>query len=300
MSEDLENEIEAIRAIYDESTIRPTSDPTIYVFAVPQHDVSVRLHFPGTYPADPPRVQGVESTGPNTAKGYGFHVLGLVDQVLESVFEPGNVCLFDVVQELEARLSSSRIRREDGSAAATTIASRDDSDDDDDDDEGLATAAGPTSPTTAAAASATLSPPPAPREPSDWAPRWFISPALTEKKSTFLARAAAVHAPANVPRALAHLRATDKKTARATHVMTAYRIRDPRDGRAAITHEDCDDDGEAAAGARLLQLLQRMEVVDVLVVVSRWYGGVKLGNDRFRCINRVAREAVLVKLRGEE
>lgn len=36
-----------------------------------------------------------------------------------------------------------------------------------------------------------------------------------------------------------------------------------------------------------------MEVWGVLVVVSRWYGGVKLGPDRFRCITGVAREAVV-------
>lgn len=36
-----------------------------------------------------------------------------------------------------------------------------------------------------------------------------------------------------------------------------------------------------------------MNVWDVLVVVSRWYGGVKLGPDRFSIINNVAREAVV-------
>ena len=36
-----------------------------------------------------------------------------------------------------------------------------------------------------------------------------------------------------------------------------------------------------------------MNVWDVLVVVSRWYGGVKLGSDRFRIINNVAREALV-------
>lgn len=44
--------------------------------------------------------------------------------------------------------------------------------------------------------------------------------------------------------------------------------------------QDNDDDGEAAAGGRIAHLMQLMEVVNVLVVVSRWYGGVKLGPDR--------------------
>lgn len=292
MSEDLENEIEAIRAIYDDYTIRPTTpdnNKTIYIFSIPpHHDVSVRLHFPSTYPAaDRPQTTGVESTGPHTRKGYGSHVLGLVDQVLESVFEPGSVCLFDVVQELECRLSS---HREDGPASQ-----------DDGDDEGLATAAAaagaPTRSMTAARETTLLPSPPPPLFSSDRAPRWFISSPLTSQKSTFLARAAPVHAPADVRHALAHLHATDKRTAKATHVMSAHRIRDRRDG--AITYEDCEDDGEAAAGGRLLHLLQLMDVWDVLVVVCRWYGGVKLGNDRFRFINQVAREAVVRLREGE-
>ncbi|MDI1485845.1 MAG: hypothetical protein OHK93_004034 [Ramalina farinacea] len=279
MSEDLDNEIEAIRAIYDENTIRPTSNKTIYIFSIPpQHDVSVRLHFPTTYPADdPPQTRGVESTGPNTAKGYGSHVLGLVDQVLESVFEPGTVCLFDVVQELQSRLSSGR---EDGPTSPA----------DDVDDEGVATAAAAAEPTI----SMTAPPPPPPPSfsPSN-SPKWSTSPPLTTLKSTFLARATAVHSPAAVHHALAHLHATDKKTAKATHVMSAYRIR--HDG-ATTYEEDCEDDGEAGAGGRLLQLLRLMGVWDVLVVVVRWYGGVKLGSERFRCVGQVAREAV-VRLR---
>jgi putative IMPACT (imprinted ancient) family translation regulator len=38
--------------------------------------------------------------------------------------------------------------------------------------------------------------------------------------------------------------------------------------------------------------MQLMDVWDVLVVVSRWYGGVKLGPDRFRIINGAARDAL--------
>ena len=41
--------------------------------------------------------------------------------------------------------------------------------------------------------------------------------------------------------------------------------------------QDCDDDGEAAAGGRLLHLLQAADVRNVVVVVSRWFGGVLLG-----------------------
>lgn len=39
--------------------------------------------------------------------------------------------------------------------------------------------------------------------------------------------------------------------------------------------------------------MQLMDVWDVVVVVTRWYGGVKLGPDRFRIINAAARDALV-------
>ena len=53
--------------------------------------------------------------------------------------------------------------------------------------------------------------------------------------------------------------------------------------------QDYDDDGEDAAGGRLLHLLQILDVKNTIVVVSRWYGGVKLGPARFTHINNAAR-----------
>ena len=49
-----------------------------------------------------------------------------------------------------------------------------------------------------------------------------------------------------------------------------------------------DDSGEKTAGTRMLRLLELCEHQDVLVVVTRWYGGVQLGNFRFKAINDVA------------
>jgi putative IMPACT (imprinted ancient) family translation regulator len=55
---------------------------------------------------------------------------------------------------------------------------------------------------------------------------------------------------------------------------------------------DYDDDGETQAGARLKHLLEILELDNVLVVVSRWYGGTLLGADRFKHINQAARDAL--------
>ena len=43
-----------------------------------------------------------------------------------------------------------------------------------------------------------------------------------------------------------------------------------------------DDDGEAGAGALILQMLERAGLQDHVVIVTRWYGGKQLGGDRFR------------------
>jgi putative IMPACT (imprinted ancient) family translation regulator len=42
----------------------------------------------------------------------------------------------------------------------------------------------------------------------------------------------------------------------------------------------------------LKHLLEILELDNVLVVVSRWYGGTLLGADRFKHINQAARDAL--------
>ena len=56
--------------------------------------------------------------------------------------------------------------------------------------------------------------------------------------------------------------------------------------------QDCDDDGETHAGSRMLHLLEILECQNILVVVSRWYGGIQLGPDRFKHINNAARNVL--------
>ena len=44
------------------------------------------------------------------------------------------------------------------------------------------------------------------------------------------------------------------------------------------------DDGESGAGAIMLRMIETAELYDHIVVVTRWYGGINLGGDRFRHI----------------
>lgn len=53
--------------------------------------------------------------------------------------------------------------------------------------------------------------------------------------------------------------------------------------------------GEAGAGERLERLIElstECKNRSVVLVVYRWYGGVKLGSDRWKCISTVAKEAL--------
>ena len=49
------------------------------------------------------------------------------------------------------------------------------------------------------------------------------------------------------------------------------------------------DDGEAGAGMVILRMLEREALVGEVVVVTRWFGGVKLGGDRFRRVQDCVR-----------
>ncbi len=67
---------------------------------------------------------------------------------------------------------------------------------------------------------------------------------------------------------------TDRRFARATHNSWAVVFADGGPLKS--------DDGEAGAGAVILRMLERAELRDHVVVVTRWYGGTQLGGDRFR------------------
>ncbi|XP_051467016.1 protein IMPACT isoform X2 [Apus apus] len=127
---------------------------------------------------------------------------------------------------------------------------------------------------------------------------------ITDRRSTFQAHLAPVVTPRQVKRVLEKLY-ENKKIASATHNIYAYRIY-CEDKQTFL--QDCEDDGETAAGGRLLHLMQVvswdvqvsdhrlgkiLNVHNVLVVVSRWYGGILLGPDRFKHINNCARNVLV-------
>lgn len=112
---------------------------------------------------------------------------------------------------------------------------------------------------------------------------------ITDRRSTFQPHLAPVVTPRQVKLVLENLY-ENKKIASATHNIYAYRIY-CEDKHSFL--QDCEDDGETAAGGRLLHLLQILDVRNVMVVVSRWYGGILLGPDRFKHINNCARNILV-------
>lgn len=79
----------------------------------------------------------------------------------------------------------------------------------------------------------------------------------------------------------------NKEIARATHNTWAARI--AKDG---AIFETKSDDGETGAGMVILRVMQKEEVRDCVVCVTRWFGGVKLMNDRYKHVQDATKLAI--------
>lgn len=73
----------------------------------------------------------------------------------------------------------------------------------------------------------------------------------------------------------------DKKFAKATHNTWAVLL----SNEGPIKN----DDGEGGAGRVILQMLEGAELKDHIIIVTRWFGGTKLGGDRFRRVQDCVR-----------
>nr|ODN96595.1 impact family protein [Cryptococcus depauperatus CBS 7855] len=126
--------------------------------------------------------------------------------------------------------------------------------------------------------------------------RVWVSDEVVDRKSVFVGRAVRVTDEREVPLVVREYLREDKRAARSAHpAIYAYRISKEIGGVAGKVYvSDYDDDGEAQAGGRLQHLLEILELENVLVIVTRWWGGHKLGPDRFKYISQVARDALEV------
>lgn len=113
---------------------------------------------------------------------------------------------------------------------------------------------------------------------------WHESEVIVDRKSRFQARAVSVTSPLHVPIAIDELLTQNKHIRKASHpAIYAYRVQSPN-----LVEQGFKDCGEKGAGTRLLLHLQKHNVVNRLVIVTRWYGGMPLGLLRFRHIAKCA------------
>lgn len=301
---ELAEELEAIQAIYEPETVTltntaaPSSATTrepeaAIILRLPNHsELSFVIGFNADYPASPPRVLGTAST---SQRGEGHRWAKELAKLIQRLWQPDVVCLYDVIVGMEETLeqadddlqSEKKESHKPPSMAEMRGLGLTESDIDEEEagnleklEEGMQSVSlrGKTARDKQAPV-------------LDKPPDWIMSDVVVEKKSVFVARAAQVSSQDTAEAYLNHLLDTDKKVSQATHNITAWRIGQPDTQNP--TYQDFDDDGETAAGGRLLHLLQLMDTWNVVIVVTRWYGGIKLGPDRFRIINAVAREALV-------
>ena len=102
------------------------------------------------------------------------------------------------------------------------------------------------------------------------APRATFQKELEIKKSIFLATLIPIKNEEEAQEAIAKMK---KEKRDATHNCSAYRIGTER------IYEKSSDDGEpqGTAGHPMLHVLQMNELTNTLAIVTRWFGGIKLG-----------------------
>lgn len=131
---------------------------------------------------------------------------------------------------------------------------------------------------------------------------WSVSNLVTSKESRFVVRATQITAAAQRGPALEALMASVPQLRTASHNAWAMRVKRPDMFGSFTVREDSFDDGEGGCGDFLLKVLREAGTLDVLVVMTRWYGGVMLGPDRWRIMRNCLKEALAERLRvtGEQ
>jgi len=123
--------------------------------------------------------------------------------------------------------------------------------------------------------------------------QWRVSQNVTLKKSTFVARSIGVKSSVQARSMVHQLLQSNKEVRDASHNITAWRILGGQGG----VFEESNDDGESGAGRHILSLLQSLNLTNVLVVVTRWYGGIMLGTERWRIMSEVCQDVLAQRLR---
>ncbi|WLF76812.1 hypothetical protein PVL30_000516 [Lodderomyces elongisporus] len=284
--QELEDEISAIVSIYPDSVTHEL--PQIYAFSVPNHEsISFQLNFPILYPDEKPQLLQLIVKNENTSEGRKFtdtvYLEKKIQGALDETFQPGLVVIFELLTRLQEifdeyvkerdqmEAQNQTAMRNTGKASIVTSGESRREEEDEEQSIGLQEGQSRSS-----------------NNSNNYTEGWFASEPIVDRHSTFIAYVRVANT-LDEARGYLDTLLCDRKIAKATHNISSWRIQNKDSG---TRYQDFDDDGETAAGGRLLHLLQMMDVWNVIVVVSRWFGGIHLGPDRFKHINSAARDAI--------
>ncbi|OWZ61013.1 hypothetical protein AYX15_06758 [Cryptococcus neoformans] len=290
--------------VWEEGDALEGVDPTIMPHKAPVMRILVSL--PPTYPnSSPPQLQLLGRYLGSFAIDSGL--FGNITRTYISSdgapFNPGDVCVFEGLTHVQslgrtwyAQQLASGAAREAQRNPQITVSASNSPEASDNEDVGYSQRLSPR-PTFSYTRAADDTPPTEAmlriEAGKDHGLRVWVSEEVVDRKSVFVGRAVKVTDERDVP-LVVHELLGDKRVARAAHpAIYAYRIAKDVGGAAGkVYNTDYDDDGESQAGGRLRHLLEILELENVMIIVTRWYGGHKLGADRFKHISKVARDAL--------
>ncbi|KAK7472476.1 hypothetical protein VKT23_000591 [Stygiomarasmius scandens] len=130
---------------------------------------------------------------------------------------------------------------------------------------------------------------------------------IRDRGSTFIANIFHATTPEAAKAKIDYLRNVTHSSKPATHEISAWRCMILKEGKTGLAGPDdfelksgSSDDGEQWAGSRILKVMESLAILDAVVVVSRWYGGIMLGPARFNHIETCASEVCRAFKKSEE
>ncbi|KZT05388.1 ribosomal protein S5 domain 2-like protein [Laetiporus sulphureus 93-53] len=124
---------------------------------------------------------------------------------------------------------------------------------------------------------------------------------IRDRGSTFVASIYAASNDKEARAVVACVRNVVHASKPATHEVSAWRCMVLKEGKTGLGGPDdfelktgSEDDREQHAGGKVLKVMQEEGVIDAVVIVSRWYGGVMLGPVRFAHFETCARDVCRV------
>lgn len=109
---------------------------------------------------------------------------------------------------------------------------------------------------------------------------------IEDRGSRYSASIGKVHGREDIKEFLKQLKG-NKKYAKATHNTWAARI-----SHEGTIFETKNDDGETGAGMVILRVMQKENITNCVICVTRWFGGVKLMGDRFKHVQDATKYAI--------